>query len=136
MEVCGGAERCLFWILSLWRRCTVGDWHRVSGGRTHNLLETAGGARDKEPTCKCRSPEFHSWFGGVPSRRAQQPLQYSCLQNPVDRRAWPATVHGVSETRLKQLSRHASFIVYLLSLMWSQEARLNYLSSEYCCIPS
>ena len=66
MEVCGGAERCLFWILSLWRRCAVGDWDRVSGGWTHNLLETAGGAREKEPTCKSRSPEFHSWFGGFP----------------------------------------------------------------------
>ena len=30
------------------------------------------------------------------------PLQYSCLENPVDRGAWQATVHGVtqSQTRL------------------------------------
>ena len=30
------------------------------------------------------------------------PLQYSCLENSTDRRAWPATVHGVgkSQTRL------------------------------------
>ena len=34
------------------------------------------------------------------------PLQYSCLENPVDRGAWRATVHGVAKswTRLKQLS--------------------------------
>ena len=34
------------------------------------------------------------------------PLQYSCLENPVDRGAWLATVHGVTKswTRLKQLS--------------------------------
>ena len=33
-------------------------------------------------------------------------LQYSCLENPMDRGAWWATVHGVtkSRTRLKQLS--------------------------------
>ena len=33
-------------------------------------------------------------------------LQYSCLENPMDRGAWQATVHGVaqSQTRLKQLS--------------------------------
>ena len=24
------------------------------------------------------------------------PLQYSCLEKPVDRGAWPATVHGVA----------------------------------------
>ena len=32
-----------------------------------------------------------------------KPLQYSCLENPMVRRAWRATVHGVSnsQTRLK-----------------------------------
>ena len=37
------------------------------------------------------------------------PPQYSCLENPVDRGAWRAAVHGVaqSRTRLKQLSIHA-----------------------------
>ena len=36
-------------------------------------------------------------------------LQYSCLENPTDRRAWRATVHGITKTRtwLKRLSRHA-----------------------------
>ena len=27
------------------------------------------------------------------------PLQYSCLENPMDRRAWRATVHGVTRVR-------------------------------------
>ena len=37
------------------------------------------------------------------------PLQYSCLENPMDRGAWTATVHRVSKsrTRLKRLSTHA-----------------------------
>ena len=26
------------------------------------------------------------------------PLQYSCLENPMDRGTWPATVHGVAES--------------------------------------
>ena len=39
----------------------------------------------------------------------RNPLQYSCLQNPVNRGAWWAAVHGVaqSRTRLKWLSMHA-----------------------------
>ena len=38
------------------------------------------------------------------------PLQYSCLENPVDRGAWWAAVHKVaqSQTRLNRLSMHAS----------------------------
>ena len=33
------------------------------------------------------------------------PLQYSCLENSMDRGAWWASVHGVAKSR-KQLSRH------------------------------
>ena len=38
-----------------------------------------------------------------------KPLQYSCLENPMDRGAQWATVHGIakSQTRLKQLSMKA-----------------------------
>jgi len=38
------------------------------------------------------------------------PLQYSCLENPVDRGAWWAAVYGVaqSRTRLKRLSSSSS----------------------------
>ena len=37
------------------------------------------------------------------------PLQHSCLENPMDRGAWRATVHGVakSQMKLKRLSTHA-----------------------------
>ena len=36
------------------------------------------------------------------------PLKYSCLENPMDRGAWRATVHGdeKSQTQLKRLSMH------------------------------
>ena len=38
------------------------------------------------------------------------PPQYSCLENPMDRGAWWATVHGVSQSRtpLRRLSTHAA----------------------------
>ena len=37
------------------------------------------------------------------------PLQYSCLENPMDGEAWWATVHGVekSRTRLSGFAQHA-----------------------------
>ena len=46
--------------------------------------------------------------GRSPAGENGNALQYSCLENPMDRRAWPATVLGVmkSQTRLKQLSTH------------------------------
>ena len=38
------------------------------------------------------------------------PLQYSCLENPMDGGAWKAVVHGVakSQTRLKRLNSSSS----------------------------
>ena len=46
--------------------------------------------------------------GRSPGEGHGNPLQYSCLENPMDRGAWWATVHGVakSQTQLKQLSTH------------------------------
>ena len=41
------------------------------------------------------------------------PLQYSCLENPMDRGAWWATVHGVAKSRTqRQLSAHAYDIMH------------------------
>ena len=39
-------------------------------------------------------------------KRISNPLQYSCLEEPMDRGGWQTTVHSVAEswTRLKQLS--------------------------------
>ena len=34
------------------------------------------------------------------------PLQYSCLENPMDRGAWQATVHGVEELDLTEQLTH------------------------------
>ena len=37
-------------------------------------------------------------LGRTPGGRRGNPLQYSCLENPMDRGAWQATVHGVSKS--------------------------------------
>ena len=46
--------------------------------------------------------------GRSPGEGNGNSLQYSCLGNPMDGRAWRATVHEVtkSQTQLKQLSMH------------------------------
>ena len=37
-----------------------------------------------------------------PGRGNNNPLQYSCLENPMDRGAWQATVHGVAKSRTER----------------------------------
>ena len=52
--------------------------------------------------------------GRSPGEGNGNPLQYSCLENPMDRGAWRATVRGVtkSQTRLKRLNMHARIYVF------------------------
>ena len=73
-------------------------------------LESVG-ASGKEPTCQCRRHKrrgFDPGSGRSPGAARGNPLQYSCLENRVDRGASQATVHGVtkSQTQLKWLSTH------------------------------
>ena len=44
------------------------------------------------------------------------PLQYSCLENPMDREAWQATVQRVTKSQmpLKRLNIHACIHIYVL----------------------
>ena len=51
------------------------------------------------------NPGLGRSLGGEPGNQ----LQYSCLESPIDRGAWRATVHRVTkrQTQLKQLSTHA-----------------------------
>ena len=49
---------------------------------------------------------FDPGWGRCPGGGNGNPFQYSCLENPMDREGWQATVHGVakSQTGLKRLS--------------------------------
>ena len=73
----------------------------------------------EEPPCQCRRHRrcgFDPWVGKIPWRRKRQPLQYSCLENPMDRGAWWATVHGVAKRRTR-LSTHAHTRWLMLSIL-------------------
>ena len=41
------------------------------------------------------------WVGKIPWRGHGNPLQYSCLENPMDRGAWWDTVHGIAKSQIR-----------------------------------
>ena len=62
------------------------------------FLGSPGGSVSKESTEVLGSiPEL----GRSPGGGHGNPLQYSCLENPMDRRAWKAIVHGVAKSRIR-----------------------------------
>jgi len=60
-----------------------------------NLLANAGEAGD---------PGSIPGLGRFPAGGHGNPLHYSCLENPMDRGDWQATVHGVSESDVTEVT--------------------------------
>ena len=63
------------------------------------------GTDDQEYACRCRRCKRHRfdpWVRKMPWRRNGHPPQYSCLENPMDRGAWGATVHGPTRSWTRQ----------------------------------
>ena len=72
-------------------------------------MDFPGESDGKESACNAGDPGSIPASGRSPRGGYGNPLQYSCLENLMDRGAWWATVHRVakSQTRLKQLGMHA-----------------------------
>ena len=77
---------------------------KISGGYTpicttlHRSQGFPGGSVNKESACNAGDlgsiPGLGRSSGGGPGN----PLQYSCLENPMDREAWRTAVYGVVST--------------------------------------
>ena len=50
---------------------------------------------------QCKRPRFNPWVGKISWGR-ESPLQYSCMENSMDRGAWWATVHGIAKGWIRQ----------------------------------
>ena len=57
------------------------------------------GPAGKESTCNAGDLGLIPELGRSPGEGNGNPLKYSCLENPMDRGFWKATVHGVARVR-------------------------------------
>ena len=76
----------------------------------------------KESSCQCRGCGLIPRPGRSPGEGNGYPLQYSCLENPMDRAAWQAAVHGdQSQTWLSDSTINSRGIFYpqVYIFMWS-----------------
>ena len=82
-----------------------------------------GDSNGKESACNAGDLGLIPGLGRSPGEGNGNPLQYSCLKNSMDSRAWQAPVHGVAKSRAR-LSYQHRMITYcpaqgtLLSGLW------------------
>ena len=58
----------------------------------------SGGSDSKESACNAGDTGLIPGSGKSPGEGSGNPLQYSCLENPLDRGAWWTTIHGVTKS--------------------------------------
>ena len=126
-----------WWRLKWSPRPAVGDESdQLDASQAH---QGCSSAPTHHPSCKKKRKTFREaapltyhllaifsmsrvWLGKLPGAGHGNPLQDSCLENPMDRGAWWATVHGVSkcQTRLKWLIMHTRNRMYIIKWKWAE----------------
>ena len=110
-EACENSEKSV--ICSLEERYWQSDLGSPASGTERNKcllfrshLNFPGGSDGKASACNAGHLGSIPGLGRSPGEENGNPPQYSCLENPMDRGAWWAMVHGVAKswTRQKQLS--------------------------------
>ena len=78
--------------------CTI---HGVSKSQTHlrdfHFSSFPGDSDHKESACNAGGLGLIPGSGRSPGEGNGYPLQYSCLENSMDRGAWRVTIHGVTK---------------------------------------
>ena len=72
----------------------------------HKFASFPGGSDGKASAYNAGDPGSIPVSGRSPGEGNGNPVEYSCLENPMDRGAWQATVHGVAKswTRLSDFT--------------------------------
>ena len=61
--------------------------------------DLSGSSDGKESACNAGHLGLISGLGRFPGEGNGNPLQYPCLERPMDRGAWKATVHGIAKSQ-------------------------------------
>ena len=64
-------------------------------------------------------------LGRSPGEGNGNPLQYSCLENPADRGAWRATVHGVARVGHDLATKPPDPLDYMVNCMQAEQWRIS-----------
>ena len=111
----------IYWLFCIFYTYTVNILSKLPG--------FPGGSDGKESSCKAGDVDLIPGLGRSPGEGNGSPLQYSCLENSMDRGAWQATVHGVTYT-LNVLSKLTSSICFVNIVYMACIYSLHYIFIE------
>ena len=87
------------------------------------------GGSDDRVCLRCETPRFDPWVGKIPGEADGNPFLYSCLENHMNKGAWQATFHGVTESRTQLIDQHSQLQRALISIQilasWLPKTILN-----------
>ena len=101
-----------------------------------------------ESTCNTKDLGSIPELARSPGGGTGNPLQYSCLENPMDRGAWWVTVHGVTKSQTlpsnyhyyssfsqnpERISWHMSCVMVEVGACWRKEMAKDYISYILSC---
>ena len=81
-------------------------------GIPHIYVDFLGGLDGKESVCNAEDLASIPSLGRSREEGNGNPLQYSCLENPMDRGAWRATVHRVAKSSPRLSDEHFHIFVF------------------------
>ena len=104
------------------------NWLSLFG--TQSICDFLGSSDGKEPARNESNTGSTPGSGRSPGEGNGSPLQYSCLENPMDRGAWWTTVHGVTESQTGLSNFHLVQLAKVFSdvLMLLQHASILYFN--------
>ena len=85
---------------------------------------------DKESACNAEDPGLIPRSGRSPGEGHGNSLQYSCLENSMDREAWWVTVHGIAKSWTRLSDYHNRFVKSFL--LRSECLLISWLQSPSC----
>ena len=94
----------------------------------HNYLWLPWWLSSKESACNVGDPGSIPGQGRFPGEGTGNPLQYSCLQNSMDRGVWWATVHGIEKSQTQLNGFH--LLIHIIIVIIFFYMRTNFIGKK------
>ena len=119
----------------LWSRTSQTQWKRLSSSSNMVLWVALGVKNPPTNAGDVRDVCLIPGLGGAPGGGHGNPLQYSCLENPMDKGSWQATVHRVAESDMTE-ARQALILLRLVSIELVMPSNHLILCRPHLLLPS